>query len=1177
MALSGLPGRRFVDVNDSFLRIFGYSHQEVVGRLASELELFPDLEKLALIAEMVDSEKRISELEVKVRKKDGTLMDGLLYGETIVNQGRKYFLTVLIDITEQKRLEDSLRESKASLDLALQAAEMGPWQWDLVENKRYFEPRTCRLLGIDPGKFLGTAEEFYNAVHPDDRAIIKDAMTRTLEMDIPYRPVYRTVWPDGSVHYIEAHGKMIRDDDGRPVKIIGLAADVTEIKNAQRSLDGERVRLANVIEGTQAGTWEWNVQTGETVFNDKWAEIIGYSLDELKPVSIRTWTTFAHPEDLKESGRLLEEHFSGEQPYYDCRCRMKHKDGHWVWVHDRGQVKTWTDDGKPLMMFGTHMDISAQKEAEESLKLISERLALATKAGGVGVWDYDVVNNVLNWDEQMYRLYGMTMDEFGGAYEAWKAGVHPEDRQRGDEEIRMALRGEKEFDTEFRVLWPDGSVRNIRALAVVQRDMAGSPLRMIGTNWDITDQKLAEKDLVETNLRLEEATARANAMFVEAEMANIAKSEFLANMSHEIRTPMNGVIGMTGLLLDTVLNSEQRHYAETVRASGESLLCLINDILDFSKIEAGKLDLEIIDFDLQNLLDDIASTLAVQAHDKGLELVCGMAPYTPSFLRGDPGRLRQILTNLVGNAIKFTREGEVSIRAAQVAGDEKTAVLRFSVRDTGIGIPEDKIRLIFEKFSQVDTSTTRQYGGTGLGLAISRQLAEMMGGEIGVTSQDGMGSEFWFTARLEKQPETFRDDETDAADLHGVRVLIVDDNAANRELLESCMESWGMRVSGAVDGSEALQYLATAVEENDPYLVAVVDRNMPGMDGADLGNAVISDVRLEKTRLVLLTSLGVRGDARRFAEIGFKAYLTKPARTLELKAVLRQVLSADEGILSGSNAIITRHTAREGMNLFTDYKARILLAEDNFTNQQVALGILNKFGLSADAVANGAEAMKSLETIPYDLVFMDVQMPGMDGYETTALIRDPESSVLNHDIPVIAMTANAMSGDREKCLAAGMNDYVSKPVTPGVLAGVLEKWLPKPVDSGRNIKAVLKPPPRVPEKEEPLVVWDKSKILERLMDDEDLVTTIMEGFLGDIPVQIEKLEQCLRKGDCKGGERQAHTIKGAAANVGGGALQNIARDVEKECMDGNLEEALLKLEELKRRFERLSEDVRADS
>ncbi|MBT7299991.1 MAG: PAS domain S-box protein, partial [Victivallales bacterium] len=477
----------------------------------------------------------------------------------------------------------------------------------------------------------------------------------------------------------------------------------------------------------------------------------------------------------------------------------------------------------------------------------------------------------------------------------------------------------------------------------------------VGLLRDITERKQAEEELREMNTALKKQTLLATEMASQAEMANAAKSEFLANMSHEIRTPMNGVIGMTGLLLDTELTDEQQRYAEIVRTSGESLLGLINDILDFSKIEAGKLELEVLDFDLGSLLDDFASALALRANDKGLELLCAADQDVPTLVRGDPGRLRQILNNLVGNAIKFTADGEVAVRVTVESQDDEGALLRFAVRDTGIGIPADKIGLLFNKFTQADASTTRQYGGTGLGLAISKELAEMMGGQTGVTSEDGKGSEFWFTVRLGKQPDAVPREPSLQADLRNVRGLIVDDNATNREIVRMRLGDWGMRPSEAEDGPSALQALHRAVEENDPFRLAVIDMQMPGMDGASLGRAIQADPRLAPTRMVMLTSLGVRGDAKLYEDIGFAGYLTKPVRHQELRGVISLALSGSGETMPPARPITTRHTAREALPKLGGRKARILLAEDNITNQQVALGILKKLGLHADAVANGRE------------------------------------------------------------------------------------------------------------------------------------------------------------------------------------------------------------------------------
>ena len=876
----------------------------------------------------------------------------------------------------------------------------------------------------------------------------------------------------------------------------------------------------------------------------RFCQIVGVDADAvLRDVNVAFAPT--HPDELENHLRANQHAAATLQPF--------HWEGRFI---IRGETR-WLQiesDATPLpgggsLWNGVVSDITERKQTDRQLRVLSR----AVEQSPVTIVITDLTGAIEYVNPKFTETTGYTVQEaLGNNPRVLKSGQQPKQfYQKLWQTISEGHDWHGEFSNRKKngeIYWESASISPIR-------DSEGHIVRFVAIKEDITKRKHAEAVLLQAKQAVE--------------AANVAKSQFLANITHEIRTPMNGVIGMTGLLLDTSLSEAQRRYADIIRSSGENLLSLINDILDFSKMEADQLELDLIDFDLCAMLQDTAEILAPRAHEKNLEFICHIAPELHCFLHGDPGRLRQILLHLCGNAIKFTTRGEVAIDVVTLSERDQQLTVLFEVRDTGIGIPKEKISLLFNAFQQLDASTTRQFGGAGLGLVIAKRLAEKMGGEIGVRSVEGQGSTFWFTVNLNRQPPDERSMIVPFCNLHGIRVLAVDDKVTNRLVVAEQLASCGLRHEETESAALALLLLREAHAANDPFRLVVTDMQMSDMDGEGLGRAIKADPDLCNTILVMMTSLGNRGDAKRLANIGFAAYLTKPVNQAQLHDCLMTALSNAASGQVPRAGLITRHTLSEAQRR----PFRILLAEDNPINQRIVLKILEKLGYPADAVANGKEAIQALEARPYDLVFMDVEMPEMDGLTATRRIRAGQTQAPDPNLPIIAMTGHTEASDRDRCLDAGMNDHLGKPVQPQMMAEIVTRWSP-----AHRIEAVqiTAPKPRtatvsahgLPD----ISGLNTSLGLRRLDGDRALYYQLLGRFVETQSGAAPALHQALVENDLDLAKRIAHNIKGVTGNLGATGVEIAAERLGK-ALHQRGQEPLTEIAPLLADFERQMSDL----
>jgi len=1080
-------------------------------------------------------------------------------------------------VQERRRLDSlTLAESERMYRSVLESMEDVFYRSDMDGKLVMASPSFARLLGydsVDQALGLDLAKDFW--VDPSQRA----SMLRRLEAGervVDYEvDVLRR---DGRVVHGSVTSHFYVDQAGTVQGVEGVLRDITDRVRAQQAVAEAEERSRLLLQSAGDGIFGVDRDGFVTFMNAAAEEMLGWTAAELHGIDMHEAIHYAHADGTVYDIAECPQHAAytqGLESRVDDEVHWR-KDGSCFPVEYI--ARPIRKDGVVAGAIITFRDISERKAAEEAVREGRERLDFVLTSAGVGIWEYDLVRERSRWDATVAALYGMAPGAGEGSLRAFDDAIDPGELAAVDAAIEGALRTDTPYEADLHVLRPDGSVAYLAERGRVQRDASGRPVGLSGVTWDITERKKAEEAVRKAkeqtdaaNHDLEVAITRANQLAVEAEAANTAKSEFLANMSHEIRTPMNGVIGMTSLLLDTDLDSEQRDYARTVQDSAEALLVIINDILDFSKIEAGRLEMETLDFDLRTTIEDTCDLPALQAQSKGLELTALVEADVPSALRGDPGRLRQVVTNLLSNAVRFTERGEIAVTVCLVEETDATAKLRFAVRDTGIGISPGKADALFEAFTQADASTTRRFGGTGLGLTISKRLVALMGGAIGVESEPGKGSTFWFTASFARQdPDAVRAlEEAGLSDVRGMRILAVDDNATNRKVIAGMLESWECRHMEVEGAAAALEVMRAAHSEGDPFAVAVLDMMMPEMDGEALGRAIKADPDIDDVRLVMMTSMGSRGDAGRLERVGFDAYLTKPVKQSQLFDCLMVVINRGAASESASaSRIVTRHSLADREKR----RVRILLAEDNPINQKVAIKTLQRMGYGVEAVADGQAALDALSARRYDLVLMDVQMPVIDGMMATRRIRDAGSQVLDHDVPVVALTAHAMADDRAACLAAGMDDYLSKPIRPDKLAEVIALWVRRDepgegepaVGGGEHVSAAAAGS---------AAVFDLGVLLGLLGGDRDSIDEIVAAFTADAPKQVAALREALAGDDADAARRHAHTLKGASANVGAEALRVAAYEVEKAAAVGDLDAARQLSDALAAELQRLQEHL----
>jgi two-component system, sensor histidine kinase and response regulator len=982
------------------------------------------------------------------------------------------------------------------LEFAQAAGGFGVFELNVATGKIKGTSLFFELIGLECRDMTLTREEWLASIHPEDLEGVVQALSSAVATCSGYSTEYRTLSDAGQIRWLAGRGQVLMGGDPSATRAIGTITDITERKRLEDQLHHatESLNIAQTAAGV--ATFDFDFRRNSRICSDNFRELLGIpattKLDDLNGLLAKV-----HPDDFAIV-RSAPLETTAQSPSYHCEYRLLLDDGGERWIGEKARVSRGRT-GDIDRIIGAIVDISDLKRTKAELGSVELRLERALRGMQDGLWEVDLLTNISWYGDGFADLLGYTVEELTNSRDHFMSLIHPDDIERVRLNLTNHLKHRTVYDVEGRVKHKAGHYEWIRARGQAERAADGTPLRLAGGMQLITERKQAEQATLDAKLA--------------AEAANRAKSSFLANLSHEIRTPMNGVIGMAQILAETALDNTQREYLDIIRGSAKALLSLLNDVLDLSKIEADRLELENVEFDLIHLLYETVAATALQTAAKGIELIVTIDADVPVQVRADPGRLRQVILNLIGNAVKFTHEGHITLSAsARVEVDR--AALTIEVTDTGIGIPPDRLDRLFKSFSQIDSSTTRHYGGTGLGLSIVKRLAELMGGEVGVRSEVGQGSTFWVRVEIDVAKQQPLREPLGL----GRRVLIVDDVEPSRDSLSSKLKLYRFETVAVASVDEALDRVAN----DPPFDLVLADELMPGKGGLDLLNVLRTDSRYQTIPLILLSLFGAEHDAthhdHRPDAVGLK-----PIRALLLATLIDQILTGK------TPHVPTVKVVKQATPTFRGCK--ILLVEDNPVNQRVAQRTLQNLAAEVTIANNGAEALERIANTCFDAVLMDCQMPVMDGFTATRRIRDLERSRGGKRLPIIALTANVMSEDRDNCLAAGMDAHLGKPIEPAQVIDALSRYLKADV-----------PTPAV----------DRAALRELTGGDLEFERELAETFVSSGDQCLAEIIAALKVSDLETVRKRAHALKGASANIHAAGLSQVASSLETAARENSV-------------------------